>query len=294
MALDSEGDRYGCDVPPSARLTSRLRFRALLLPKVARDLAGLPFRQRRTSARSIEEYDRRWGSADVRFSGVDDLEEAVARSSYGNRQIHALIEHNPYRVPARDFFLWRARKLTGIFAEHYSRDVPILEVGCGIGKNLMALALGGFSQLYGTDASSEAVRGLQSLSNALRLDIGCAPFNLFGSPAECLAVSRPVIFTNYVLEQMPGRVQEALEKIIELGPREVVHIEPCPQPLYQVRSLLSLANWSHAYRRDYERGLLDALSHLEARGQLKRLEVVPLGFSPHLTHAPILVRWKPM
>jgi hypothetical protein len=102
-----------------------------------------------------------------------------------------------------------------------------------------------------------------------------------------------VLFTNHVIEQLPGHVGQALDCLLRARPAEVIHIEPCAGLLRPARRLGDLASWLHIIAADYQRDLLASLDSLAAAGHADILETRLLGYSPRLVNAPALVRWRP-
>ncbi len=215
-------------------------------------------------------------------------------SSYGRARLHALIDAAPYAVDAPAFFRWRADKLAAVFGTHHPRSTPITEIGCGVGKNLLALARAGYDRLAGYDPAPSAVRAVASLAGRYGLAIETGRFDLLDPDQEVLARLRgQVLFTNLVLEQLPRHVPEALECLLRAAPLEVMHIEPCPEVLHPWRSASDLATWLHTRANDYQRILLDELARWQRAGRITIAEVTALGYAPHPRSAPTLVRWRP-
>jgi hypothetical protein len=271
----------------------------------ARRLSGRPLR---TPAVSLNEYSGRWTDAAERWrllsggpaansellAGHADLNRAVMSSSYGTATLHALMDSVPYTVAAPAFFRWRADKLAAIFRAHYEPTTPITEIGCGVGKNLLALALAGYSELAGYDPLDVAVAAVTAQARHLGLDIGTGRFDLLEpDPGTVCRLRGRVLFTNHVLEQLPRHLPAALGCMLGAAPREVVHIEPCVEPLRPCRSPTDLATLLHTYASDYQRTLLCELTALHQREQIEILEVTALGYAPRPRSSPTLIRWRP-
>ncbi|MEO6503823.1 MAG: class I SAM-dependent methyltransferase [Jatrophihabitantaceae bacterium] len=260
--------------------------------------AGVWWRRRgrpRTPAVSAVEYDERWSAqaGARRWQGVSALSEAVRLSSYGDSSLRALMEFTPVGIPAPDYFGWRAAKLAAILGAHGGRDEPVIEVGCGLGKNLLALAHQGFSRLCGLDVSRPAVLATREQLAAFGVGSVVEQADILDLGEHRELVAGGTVFTNYVLEQFPRHLEPILRRLAELGPRQVIHVEPCPDRLPHRRAWERLPSSWHARAHHYQLALIRTLRRLEERGVLTVLEVTPLGFSPYLFHSPVLLRWEP-
>lgn len=250
----------------------------------------------RTPRRSVAEYDGRWAAQirQRRWADATCLEDGVRRSSYGDRVLNALVDFRAVRIPAPDYFLWRARKLAEILrAAGVADDDPVIELGCGVGKNLAALAHSGFCRLAGTDVSQQAIDGTREHLGHLGVpaELRCADL-LDLVPHRDLVADR-VVLTNYVLEQLPGDLEVVLRSLAAARPRQVVHVEPCPDLLPGRRRWEQVPSTWHARAHNYQVDLMPTLTRLADQEVLRVLEVRALGFSPYLFHSPTLLRWAP-
>jgi hypothetical protein len=287
---------YAVAPPPEAIRLPRWRRDAICAYQVLQETARLASRRQRTPGRSLREYEARWAAQRARRPPRPgrDLAAAVAMSSYGGQTLNALLDFVAYEVPAPAFFRWRAAKLGKIFLTHYARSTPIAEIGCGLGKNLLALAHAGFTDLAGFDPAESARRALTDEAALFRQPWIVGRCNLLDPDTEVLKQLRGrVLFTNHVMEQLPRHLAQALAWLLRAAPAEVVHLEPCVEFLRPARDLADLASWLHVVSADYQRSLLGCLHQLAADGRVELLEVRPLGYSPRLTHPPALIRWRP-
>jgi hypothetical protein len=262
--------------------------------KIARDAWRRP--ERRTPSASLDEYERRWAEQrrQARWLRARSLDEVSSLSSFGDRTLAAMIDGTGYRVAAADFFRWRRDKLLRLFARHYPLDTPITEVGCGVGKNLLALASGGYRDLCGGDPAPSALAALLDVAVQFGLRLPAFRCDLLAPDAVTAERLRGrVVFTNHVLEQLPRHLSRAIETIARAEPLEVIHLEPAGDLLRPWASVTDLASWVHLRARDYQRGLIGHLTKLAASGRLRLLEVSPMRYGPQLWNPPTLVRWAP-
>ena len=163
-----------------------------------------------------------------------------------------------------------------------------------LGKNLIVLARAEYTSLAGLDPTDSAIRAVREQAawfgqpwQAGRLDL------LDPDPAILAQLAGRVLFTNHVIEQLPGNTRQALDCLLRARPAEVIHIEPCTELLAPARSAADLASWLHIISADYQRTLLATLNDLAAQGRAEILEARLIGYSPRLANAPALIRWRP-
>jgi SAM-dependent methyltransferase len=245
---------YPVVLPPEAIPLTTWRRREALAIAIAREARRLASRRHRTPARSRAEYQSRWASqlASRRWQAASNLAEATELSSYDNQQLTAMMDFIPCSVPAPAFFRWRSAKLAAIFRAHYPAGTPITEIGCGIGKNLVALAAAGYTQLAGLDPTSESVEALRLQARWFRQPWQAGNFDLLDPDPDTLGqLAGRVLFTNHVIEQLPGHAAQALDCLLRARPAEVIHIEPCAGLLRPARRPDDLASWLHIIAADY-------------------------------------------
>jgi SAM-dependent methyltransferase len=287
---------YALAPPAAAVPLSRGRLAAVCLREIADELPLLGRRRRRTATRSQLEYEQRWAgqAAGARWLAAERVEDAVGLSSFGDATLTALMEFRPYAVPAPDFFRWRARKLALVVGTHHPPSTPIAEIGCGLGKNLLALASAGFERLSGFDPTASAVEAVAAQAAHFGLDIETGRLDLLDpDPGVTRSLAGRVLLTNHVMEQLPRGIPTALDTLLGCQPAEVLHLEPCAELLRPWRWAPDLATAVHMRAVDYQRTLLTELRRLERAGRITILEVRPLGYAPRVRHAPALVRWTP-
>jgi SAM-dependent methyltransferase len=204
------------------------------------------------------------------------------------------MDFTPCSVPAAAFFAWRAAKIAAVFRAHYPADTPITEIGCGLGKNLIVLGHAGYTRLTGLDPASAAIQAVREQAEWFGQPWRADRFDLLDpDPAILGRLAGRVLFTNHVIEQLPGHTRQALDCLLRARPAEVIHIEPCTELLTPARSAADLASWLHIIAADYQRTLLTTLTDLAAQGRAEILEARLLGYSPRLDNAPALIRWRP-
>lgn len=293
----AEGYKLSYPIPASARMVhGRNVIRHLI--NICRRLPAFVYGRRdvRSPRFSASEYEDRWQQQQQqrtwqRYRHVADY--LASRKGRGF-EIMALMEGNPYRVDIADFYHWRAKKIGHILQRFYDLNQPIVELGCGYGKNLLALWDSGFRNLIGYDVSPSGVDMVREQAAHFGLQLHVDTFDLtdLSHPAwEELAGT--VVFTHYALEQLPQHIQPIIARLVEAQPCQILHIEPMFELLRPSRSLADLETWLHMYLKDYQTSLLKVLTAQQSRQRLEILDIIPLRFSPELRSSPTLIRWRP-
>jgi SAM-dependent methyltransferase len=283
-------------VPASARPISTSRRAAAVVRQARREV--IAYRRRRgsvrTTADSAREYEARWSGQgrDARWRKAGSVAEAVRFSSYDDVQLEALLDFRAYRVPSQDFFGWRAAKIAEVVGTFVQPDEPVVELGCGVGKNLLALAAFGYSDLTGIDISPSAIQALRDQFAFFGAPVQGMEGNLLNLAPVSDQISGRTVLTNYVLEQLPRHLDVALGQIASAAPRQVLHIEPCADRLPGRRVWERWPSVWHTRSHDYQRDLLTVLRNLELSGLIRVTDVRPLGFSPYMFHSAVLIRWE--
>jgi SAM-dependent methyltransferase len=291
-----EAGRYAVPVPESARPMGRMELCRRVLAGSGREIwARARGRPVRTPDTSAAEYEQRWRGqrSQAQWSRVTDPVEATRLSSYGDTVLGAMMEFRPYRVAAPAYFGWRARKIAAVVGAHTTFSDRVVEVGCGLGKNLLALAAHGYRRLAGLDVSPSAVAAVADQFRHFALPVLVAVADARRLAADRGLLAGSTVLTVYALEQLPRHGEQALTEILRARPRQVLQVEPCPDRLPGRRAWERIPSRLHCWARDYQTALLPALRRMQDAGLLRVTEVTPLGFSPYLFHGPTLIRWVP-
>jgi hypothetical protein len=213
-------------------------------------------------------------------------------SSYGDTVLDALIESSIVRVPAPDFFEWRGLWLADLLRSIRGNATLLLDLGAGAGKNLPAQALAGFERIIVVEPTRSGCDALSDMARQIRLPVTVLRGRLPHLPLRL--DRRCVVFTNHVLEQLPGRIDACLDAIIALGDVRVVNIEPSFHPWSWMRHpIAESADALYRRRRDYGGGLSVSLIRRRARGEISILRHASCRYSPRVVNVPTLAVWEP-
>jgi len=171
----------------------------------------------------------------------------------------------------------------------------LVEIGCGYGSILFELLKRGnvnYDSVIGVEYTKQGVELAQKLAgwHKYKVTIGQGDYNADNiSNLEILPDSD--IITSYSF----GYVHDsalALDNIINLNPRRVLHFEPIFQH-YKEQSLLGLLQQRYMQINDYNSSLRTELMKLSSEGRIEIIKEVPLVFGANcLLPASVLI-WHP-
>ncbi|MSR55183.1 MAG: class I SAM-dependent methyltransferase [Gemmataceae bacterium] len=143
------------------------------------------------------------------------------------------------------FYTRRTEYLIKIVQEKVAADASILEVGCGIGRNLKALHSKGYMNLSGIDISENAVRLLRACSPDL-----AATTTLYNGPVEKVVRTLPdrrydFVFTMEALAHLHRESEGAFLEIARVANRYLFAFED--------EETLSWRNFPRNYQKVFER-----------------------------------------
>jgi hypothetical protein len=209
--------------------------------------------------------------------------------------ITALVDGDLKRVSSREYLKYRALKLETILAKHALSSRKLIEIGCGAGRNLFALAhTNRWSQLEGVELSPNGREVIFQVSKYFNIrNIRANYIDLLDLKSEGYSLLKgEVVFSFYCLEQLPADTKKVMLNLRASGVRRVIHIEPTPE-LFNWASLKDLATVSYIWRQDYQRTIVQTARELERHGLIKVIEISRANFAPTLKNDPTVVVWEP-
>jgi SAM-dependent methyltransferase len=269
--------------------------RAHLLDSL-RSVARMALRRRRDEKRVAEEYDRGlWERllSTRRWECAHDAIEFLVGADDGLRLCK--IAGCAVRMPERDYYRFRIHALVRLMETWGGGVDTLVELGCGSGYNLLALATAArWRTLLGFDISFNAISAARQIAahfglSGLRFDV--MDITEPGHPAFH-AVSGRTVFTYFCLEQVPHAVPGVIDNLLMARPRRVIHIEPAAEFL----DLSRPADWSnYLYVKsvDYQRCLRATLRARAREGRVQILEERRLEWAPTLHNDGSIMVWEP-
>jgi SAM-dependent methyltransferase len=282
----------------------RGKLEALILRQVAVNLLRLI--RRRLFLRKIrspevvfEEYDqsywkrRRYDKAWNRYSSVVDF----VSWSHDHTPGYFYVDGSVMEGERREYYSYRTRKVISLIKTYASDSSGIVELGCGSGHNLLALASNGNSlgPLMGLDVSENAIDAARAAADHFNVDsVSFALIDLTDPESPGFShIKDKIVFTYFCLEQLSRSMDRAIENVLRAGPRRVIHIEPTREILSWT-SLRDLNEIIYSLAMDYPNDLLSCLRKKEAENRLRVTEIRPLDYAAKIRGFPVLAVWEPL
>lgn len=270
----------------------------LCLKSIAFDLIHKLLKQRKRNLQQVnDDYDKGEWSDEFkkkRWLNVGTLEDYVVPND--SRQIIAMIEGRFVKISVSEYYAYRTNCLERVLTKYGDGTKELVELGCGTGRNLFALASkGDWNQLRGYDMSATGIDVSRAVIEHFKLDhIETGYINLLEVKSDGFSYLRgSTVFTFYCLEQLPDHVEEVIRNLVATGVKRVIHIEPSLE-LFSGFSLKDLVTITYVWRQNYLRNLVTVVRKLEQERLIKIVEVCRLNFAPTIRHDPTLVVWEPI
>ena len=185
------------------------------------------------------------------------------------------------------------RKFIDISEDEFQRFIlksvkksdTILELGCGNGKHLFELRNRGFKgTLYGFELSKNAIELAKKINEKFKTNINFQVFDITQSIPDTFTGS--TIFTIGVVEQIKYDVDNMIDNLIAINPKQVIHMEDVQEfSKFGIRKLFLMM---YAYARDYNTKLIKTLK----KHDLDILEIEINTIQPPVQHGG-MIRWTP-
>jgi SAM-dependent methyltransferase len=269
----------------------------VLSKEVVNETLNLAFhRPNRDRAHVMREYDDGvWkralqGKAWLR---AGSLEEYLTTADVRDRV--AKIQGRLVRIRTCDYYQFRTRMIQETITRFAGDVTEIVEVGCGTGQNLFALAHSGrWSRLVGLDLSENGVAAARDAAAHFGLDrveFGVLDLIRSDDPGFSRLKGRTV-FSYYCLEQLKYHTALVIENLLRAGVRRVIHIEPTTE-LLSPWSVMDWINGAYVTRNDYQNNIIRTVRRFEKQCRLRILHTERLGYAPTPRNDPVLVCWEP-
>ena len=265
--------------------------------QLTRSLARFVVRRRRRTASLVaQEYDEgRWH----RLISGQRWRQATSLEAYlvgvNRREMVAKVDGRVVAIRHDEFARLRMHRLQELLSAYSEDTDKLVELGCGSGRNLFSLALGdGSRDLRGFDISPNAVAAARAIAAHFELDhvtFGEIDLTRPDHPNWSEITSR-VVLTYFSIEQIPHKVEQAVENILAARPRRVIHVEPTIE-LLRPWIPLDLLNVLHIRSKDFQQRLFTVLGRLAAE---RRIDIVAQhrhSFAPTISNDGFVIVWEP-
>jgi len=263
---------------------------------MARSLARLLKGRRRTDAQVASEYDAgRW----TRLESDRPWTRAATPGEYltpnDGRICTAMFDGRLYRTTVADYLDWRIRRMRQIVDGYAVPGTPLVELGCGLGWNLVALRANGREDaMLGLDISERAIDAARAtVAHFGLLDIRFDRLDFRDASAPAWSgCTGATVFTHFALEQVPNDTERVLRALQAAGPARVIHIEPSTELLNWTTGA-DIATGLYVRSQDYQRRLVATAERLERAGALRIVAAGRVRYAPTPQNFPLVLVWEP-
>ena len=282
----------------TARRLARHEVLGAHAASIAKSCARLALKRiRRTPQRVACEYDAgRWAQvlAARAWERAPNLEAFLVGTS--QRPLLALVDALSCRLSEADYMRYRLGALTRLVARGLGEEMPLVELGCGYGYNLLSLSLAYPQRRFlGLDISPTGIAAARSIAAwfglAHRIEFAAIDLTDPGDGNFGRLKDKGVL-TFFCLEQVPIHVEGVLRRIAAAAPARVLHAEPAAEML----SVLRPADWANIlYVRSmhYQTSLIAALQRMRKRGEIELIDTSRLAFAPTIQQVGLAAVWAP-
>ena len=282
----------------TARRLARHEVLGAHAASIAKSCARLALKRiRRTPQRVACEYDAgRWAQvlAARAWERAPNLEAFLVGTS--QRPLLALVDALSCRLSEADYMRYRLGALTRLVARGLGEEMPLVELGCGYGYNLLSLSLAYPQRRFlGLDISPTGIAAARAIAAwfglAHRIEFAAIDLTDPGDDNFGRLKDKGVL-TFFCLEQVPIHVEGVLRRIAAAAPARVLHAEPAAEML----SVLRPADWANIlYVRSmhYQTSLIAALQRMRKRGKIELIDTSGLAFAPTIQQVGLAAVWAP-
>lgn len=248
---------------------------------------------RRTPEENLAAWERGW-SENLALIERDGVTEASLTPRYNRPKRYLrcegrlLVCENPHLEHAL------FRHMRAIVFERWLRPFDgVIEIGCGSGQNVLALAkafpekrIGGF------DWTAASNRIVARIGEAVGRPIEARRFDVTAPPDDLTLAPSTALLTVHALEQIGERHDGFVDFVLRARPALVVNVEPVLE-LYDHDDLLDYLAWSYSVRRDYLAGYYTRLRQLEGEGRVEIVALQRTRLGGEIHEGNTLLIWRP-
>lgn len=187
--------------------------------------------------------------------------------------------------------------LKKIIFETYLASAPrIVELGCGTGANLFALAqMFPDKQLAGCDWATASQEIIGEINHRAGLDIESVNLNMLTMAgwADIQIDDNTAILTLHAMEQLGDGFKPLLEALIDARPALCVHLEPIVE-FYDPDEKFDQIAVKYHHKRKYLSGFSRKLHELMNLGKVDIVKAHRCGFGSTFQEAYSLIVWRPL
>ena len=246
-------------------------------------------RRKRTKTQVNKEYDSgsymRGLNLINEVKTLDDMRYLMYDRFYNSQEAGYVLNGKWCLLDQRKFIDISEDEFQRFILKSVKESDTILELGCGNGKHLFELRNRGFKgTLYGFELSKNAIEIAKKINEKFKTNINFQVFDITQSIPDTFTGS--TIFTIGVVEQIKYNVDNMIDNLIAINPKQVIHMEDVHEiSQFGIRKLFLMM---YAYARDYNTKLIKTLK----KHDLDILEIEINTIQPPVQHSG-MIRWTP-
>lgn len=246
-------------------------------------------RRKRTKTQVNKEYDSgsymRGLNLINEVKTLDDMRYLMYDRFYNSQEAGYVLNGKWCLLDQRKFIDISEDEFQRFILKSVKESDTILELGCGNGKHLFELRNRGFKgTLYGFELSKNTIELAKKINEKFKTNINFQVFDITQSIPDTFTGS--TIFTIGVVEQIKYNVDNMIDNLIAINPKQVIHMEDVHEiSQFGIRKLFLMM---YAYARDYNTKLIKTLK----KHDLDILEIEINTIQPPVQHSG-MIRWTP-
>ena len=237
----------------------------------------------------------KWGALLAKWiespCNISDVRDAMTRATL----VHSgIVERNLKLMTEKEAHYYYVNLVESALLEDSSKT--LVEIGCGFGSVLLDLVGRGnlnYNHVYGLEYTDQGVELAERLSRWHNYDVQMAKgdFNLQGISNITIPPESDIL-TSYSFHYVKDS-SKALNNLITLNPRRVIHFEPMLQH-YDQSTLLGCLQAKYLLSNGYNTTMRNDLRLLEESGKVEVLQDKPMVFGSNCLLPASLVIWRPL
>ena len=252
----------------------------------------------RNPSNVYENYQNSWGKyydskAWLQYNSLYDycfpkIENGRKNADY-KRQI--LLQNKLMEISRYDWYLMDVKTKLDYFKNFLSKTDVLVELGCGIGRNIFGFyALGFLNKMEGYEYTKKGFETCNAVKDHFNLPLKFGQVDLTKDFTH-LELKGKTIFTSHVIENIKYDTESVIENILNSKPKQVIHFEPMVE-------LAKSDSWGNVFKNhiktnDYQESLFTTLTNNEKAKKLEILETIPNPFAMNHVNQTTIVHWKP-
>jgi hypothetical protein len=244
-----------------------------------------------------ENYQESWGKylKEQKWKNFDTVTQ-FCYENYGTKlnicsDKLVLLDNHLYKTTKHNWNKLRIALLYEYVKSFLSNDDVLVELGCGIGRNLFNFYAMGISNLLeGYEYTKTGFQTSEAINNFFQCGIKFGQVDLKKS-LKNIDLKNKTVFTHHVLEQLKYDTKDVILNLIEASPKQIIHFEPVVE--LALDDNFGFIFKKYIEKKDYQDNLLSNLQSLESENKLKIIDTLPNQFGFNPSNQTSIIRWVP-